>query len=101
MDTDRSARLTAYRGVKAETAELRGTKLHEAEPAVIDQAAEDLLLDDGPDDANTQESYAAFATLMDDLLDARWAEHHAPQARLDDLMLACGPPRAGGVRYPA
>jgi hypothetical protein len=98
MDTDRSARLTAYRGVKAETAELRGTKLHEAEAAVIDQAAEDLLLAAGPDDAHARESYAAFVTLMDDLLDHRWAEHHATADRLDELMLACGPSVPAGVR---
>jgi hypothetical protein len=98
METDRTARMTAYRGVRAITAELRGTKLHDAEAAVIDQAAEDLLLAATPDDEHAEESYAAFDTLMDDLLEHRWAEHGATADRLCDLMLACGPGVPAGVR---
>src|SRR4051812_21403439 len=91
METDRSTRMTAYRGVKEITAELRGTKLHEAEAAVIDQAAEDLLLATSPDDTYAEESHAAFLTLMDDLLEHRWAEHGATADRLAELMRACAP----------
>jgi hypothetical protein len=98
MDTDRSARMTAYRGVRSITAELRGTKLHEAEAAVIDQAAEDLLLAGGADDAYAQESYAAFVTLLDDLLEHRWAEHGATADRLAELMRDCGPGVPAGAR---
>ena len=91
MDTDRSARLAAYREVRAITAELLGTKLHDAEAAVVDQAAEDLLLASTRDDAHAQESHAAFVTLMDDLESHRWEEHGATADRLRVLVLACAP----------
>jgi hypothetical protein len=98
MDTDRSARMTAYRAVREITAELRGTKLHDAEAAVVDQAAEDLLLASDPDDEYAQESYAASVTLIDDLLAHRWAEHGATADRLSVLMIGCGPAVPAGVR---
>jgi hypothetical protein len=91
MDTDRSARLTAYREVQAMTAELRGTKLHDAEAAVVEQAAEDLLLAPSREDPHAQESYAAFATLIDGLESHRWDEHGATADRLRVLILACAP----------
>jgi hypothetical protein len=91
MDTDRSARLTAYREVREITAELRGVKLHDAEAAVIDQAAEDMLLASGRDDEHAQESHTAFVTLMDDLESHRWEEHGATADRLRVLILACAP----------
>jgi hypothetical protein len=98
MDTDRSTRLDAYQGVKAITTELRGTKLHDAEAAVIDQAAEDLLLATDRDDPHARESYAAFVTLMDDLLEHRWAENGPTAERLRELMLGCAPPVPAGTR---
>jgi hypothetical protein len=91
METDRSARLTAYREVRAIAAELHGTKLHDAEAAVIEQAAEDLLLAATRQDPHAQESYAAFVTLMDDLESHRWEEHGATADRLRVLVLACAP----------
>jgi len=91
METDRSARLTAYREVRAITSELRGTKLHDAEAAVVDQAAEDLLLATSREDPDAQESYAAFATLLDDLESHRWDEHGATADRLRVLILSCAP----------
>jgi hypothetical protein len=91
MDTDRSARLTAYREVREITAELRGTRLHDPESAVVDQAAEDLLLAASDRDCHAQESYAAFVTLMDDLESHRWEEHGATADRLRVLVLACAP----------
>jgi hypothetical protein len=91
MDTDRSARLTAYREVREITAELRGTKLHDPEAAVVDQAAEDLLLAASDRDSHARESYAAFVTLMDDLESHRWEEHGAMADRLRVLVLACAP----------
>jgi hypothetical protein len=91
MDTDRSARLTAYREVREITAELRGTKLHDPEAAIVDQAAEDMLLATSRDDETAEESYAAFLSLMDDLESHRWEEHGATADRLRVLILACAP----------
>jgi hypothetical protein len=99
MDTDRSARLTAYREVREITAELRGTKLHDPEAAIVDQAAEDLLLAASGGDSHAEESYAAFVALMDDLESHRWEEHGATADRLRVLVLACAPdaPLVGAV----
>jgi hypothetical protein len=91
MDTDRTTRLAAYRGVKAITAELRGTKLHDDEAAVIDQAAEDLLLAERAGDEDAQRSLAAFRTLLDDLAQHRWAENGRTADRLRELIDGCGP----------
>jgi hypothetical protein len=91
MEADRRARLTAYREVRAITAELRGTKLHDAEAAVVDRAAEDLLLAATRDDAQARESHAAFVTLLDDLESHRWEEHGATADRLRVLVLSCAP----------
>jgi hypothetical protein len=91
MDTDRSARLTAYREVRAITAELHGTKLHDAEALLVEQAAEDMLLATSRDDETAEESYAAFLSLMDDLESHRWEEHGATADRLRVLILACAP----------
>ncbi|MEA2248470.1 MAG: hypothetical protein QOH46_2999 [Solirubrobacteraceae bacterium] len=91
MDTDRTTRLAAFRGVKAITAELRGTKLHDAEAAVIDQAAEDLLLATSIDGEDARQAVAAVRTLLDDLSKHRWAEHGQTADRLRDLMDGCAP----------
>lgn len=98
MTTDRTARLDAFRGVRAITSELRGTKLHDHEAAVIDQAAEDLLLAHSPGDEQAQESLSAFEALMEDLLAHRWSENGATAERLRALIAACAPaPAAAAV----
>jgi hypothetical protein len=94
MDTDRTNRLAAFRGVKEITTELRGTKLHEHEAALIDQAAEDLLLAGSLQEEAARESLAAFRTLLDDLARHRWAEHGQTADRLRALMAACAPETA-------
>ncbi|MEA2324664.1 MAG: hypothetical protein QOF29_1058 [bacterium] len=91
MDTDRTNRLAAFHGVKAITSELRGTKLHHHEAAVIEQAAEDLLLAGSLDDPAARESMAAFDTLLADLAAHRWAEHGQTADRLRRLMNGCAP----------
>jgi hypothetical protein len=93
MDTVRNPRLEAFHGAKAMTAELRGTKLHDDEAAVIVQAAEDLLLAGSPDDPYAQESLTAFRTLLADLLAHRWDEHVRTADRLRSLVEACAPDR--------
>jgi len=93
MDTDRNLRLEAFRGVTAITRELRGTKLHADEAALIDQAAEDLLLAGSLDDPYAQESLTAFRALLADLLAHRWNEHVRTADRLRALVEACAPER--------
>jgi hypothetical protein len=94
METDRKNRLAAFHGVKAITSELRGTKLHDNEVAVIEQAAEDLLLAGSLDDPAAHESMAAFDTLLAELASHRWAEHGRTADRLRGLMNGCAPDAA-------
>ncbi|MGI8624275.1 MAG: hypothetical protein ACR2NB_12530 [Solirubrobacteraceae bacterium] len=85
-----SERSTAYGRVMRTLAELGPAKLHDAEAAIVRDAADTLLFAVLPQDPAAIEAITLVERLMLDLVEVeRWAPESAQ--RLADDVAACGP----------
>jgi hypothetical protein len=85
-----SERSQAYGRVMRRLEDAIGVKLHDAETAIIRDAADTLLFADGPGEPGATESLMLVERLMHDLAGSgRWSAESA-QALADDVA-GCGP----------
>jgi hypothetical protein len=91
MDTDRTARLTAFHTFRGIVEELRGVKLHPAEADELIWAAEGMLLATSALDDEVKACQLAFDALQAELAEHRWADLTPTADRLRKAFAECGP----------